>query len=133
MVSHDEYKEFVKDSFAKNVSTFMAANKPFTIEAFPDEFFELWANSSRAYDIFRRCIKLGGEIASCFIDGSHKYEFAKRDFANTDKYLSQGGFILFDDSADGSDWEVNRLAIEIENDSRYELVARNPNYLFRKR
>lgn len=133
LLTHDEYKEFVKDSYLKNVSTFLSTNKPYTIEVFSDDFFDHWANSSNVNDVFGRSIALGGKIAFCFIDGNHQYEFAKRDFVNTDKFLIQGGFILFDDSGDGSGWEVNRLAMEIESDAKYELVARNPNYLFRKK
>ena len=133
LLTHDEYKKFVKDSYLRNVSTFLSANKPYTIELFSDDFFDLWAKKSSMNDVFGRSIALGGEIAFCFIDGNHQYEFAKRDFTNTDKYLIQGGFVLFDDSADGSGWEVNRLAMEIESDVKYEIVARNPNYLFRKR
>jgi hypothetical protein len=60
-------------------------------------------------------------------------EFVKRDFENTDRALLSGGFILFDDSADGSKWEVNRLTREIASGHQYELVSRNPNYLFRKK
>jgi hypothetical protein len=133
LLSHDEYKEFVKDSYMRNVSAFMPASKPYTIELFSDEFFDLWANSSRINDVFGRAVELGGDLAFCFIDGNHQYESAKRDFANTDKYLIKGGYILFDDSGDGSGWEVNRLVKEIERDTKYELIARNPNYLFRKK
>lgn len=133
LLTHDEYKKFVKDSYLRNVSTFLPTSKPYTIEQFSDDFFDLWESSSTVNDVFCRSIALGGEIAFCFIDGNHQYEFAKRDFINTDKYLTQGGYVLFDDSADGSGWEVNRLAREIESNARYELIARNPNYLFRKR
>ena len=133
LLTHDEYKHFVKDLYMKNVSSFLPANMPFTIEQLSDDFFDLWGTSSTTNDVFNRSIKLGGDIAFCFIDGNHQYEFAKRDFMNTDMYLISGGFVLFDDSGDGTDWDVNRLAREIERDERYETIARNPNYLFRKR
>ncbi len=133
LLTHDEYKHFVKDLYMKNVSSFLPGNIPFTIEQLSDDFFDLWGASSTTNDVFNRSIKLGGDIAFCFIDGNHQYEFAKRDFMNTDMYLIPGGFVLFDDSGDGTDWDVNRLAREIERDERYEIIARNPNYLFRKR
>ena len=38
----------------------------------------------------------------------------------------------FDDSGDFTKWDVNRLARQILANRCYELVGRNPNYLFRK-
>jgi hypothetical protein len=55
-----------------------------------------------------------------------------RDFYNVDRYLVPGGFIVFDDSADGSGWGSNRTAREAAALKRYEIVAKNPNYCFRK-
>ena len=76
---------------------------------------------------------LGGDIGFCYIDGNHTYDFARRDFENTDRALVKGGFILFDDSSDDSHWEVNRLVREIAAGSDYALISKHPNYLFRKR
>ena len=53
-------------------------------------------------------------------------------FANCDEYLEGGGFLLFDDSSDGSGYEVCRVVQEVLKNGRYELVAKNPNYFFRK-
>jgi hypothetical protein len=39
---------------------------------------------------------------------------------------------LFDDSADGSGWEVCRLVAEVYRAGRYQLIKKNPNYLFKK-
>ena len=83
--------------------------------------------------MFGRETQLGGPIAFCFIDGNHSYEFARRDFENTDRHLQPGGFILFDDSGDGSDWGVCKVVAEVAATGRYELIATNPNYLFKKR
>jgi hypothetical protein len=131
-VTHSEYRQFVKDSFERNVKTFSANDLPFTIEVFSDEFFDLWSQSAGALDIFGRDIQLGGPISFCYIDGNHTYAFAKRDFENTDRWLDRGGFILFDDSADGSGWEVCDVVSEVLRTGRYEKVANNPNYLVRK-
>lgn len=49
------------------------------------------------------------------------------------RHGGSGGFILFDESATGSDWEVCRVVQEVAETGRYELVARNPNWFFRKK
>jgi hypothetical protein len=113
--------------------TFAAHRLPYAIECFSDEFFRRWFARERAVDVFGRPVALGGEISFCYIDGNHTYGFAKRDFENTDRALVSGGFILFDDSSDGSTWEVNRLTREIAAGHQYELVSKTPNYLFRKK
>lgn len=131
-LSHAEYRAFVKETYLRNVGVFSRDDPPFTVEMFSDEFFEAWRAGAEPSDVLGRPIKLGGPISFCFIDGNHSYEFAKRDFEHTDEFLERGGFILFDDSADGSGWEVCEVVKEVEASDRYELVIKNPNYLFRK-
>lgn len=131
-VTHDTYQAYVRDTFLRTMHTFAAGGLPYTIECLSDELFRRWADNETTVDVFDRPVALGSEIGFCYIDGNHTYEFAKRDFENTDRILASGGFILFDDSSDGSHWEVNRLTREIASGHRYELVSRNPNYLFRK-
>src|SRR5262249_12968189 len=125
-VTHDAYRAHVKESFLSNMRTFAANKLPYTIECLSDGFFQRWFAAESAADVFGRNITLGGKLSFCYIDGSHKYAFAKRDFENTDRALVSGGFILFDDSADDSDWEVNRLAREITFAGRYEVISKNP-------
>lgn len=132
-VTHDVYREYVKGTFQRSMQTFAGSNLPHTIECFSDEFFQRWFAKEATVDIFNRPTSLGGEIGFCYIDGNHTYEFAKRDFENTHRALVSGGFILFDDSADGSNWEVNQLTREIVASQEYELVSKAPNYLFRKK
>ena len=132
-VTHDVYRAYVRSTFLRSMQTFAANRLPYTIECFSDEFFRRWFENKKTADVFDRPVTLGGKISFCYIDGNHTYEFAKRDFENTDRALVSGGFILFDDSADGSDWGVNRLTREIASGHQYELVSRNPNYLFRKK
>lgn len=132
-ITHDAYRAYVRETFLRTMQTFAARRPPHTIECFSDEFFRRWFENEKTVDVFGRPVTLGGEISFCYIDGNHTYEFAKRDFENTDRALVSGGFILFDDSGDGSLWEVNRLTREIASGHRYELVSRNPNYLFRKK
>lgn len=132
-VTHDAYRAYVRDTFERTMWTFAPNRLPHAIECHSDEFFRRWSVNERTVDVFGRPVTLGGELSFCYIDGNHTYEFASRDFENTDRALVSGGFILFDDSADGSHWEVNRLTREIASAKRYELVAKNPNYLFRKK
>jgi hypothetical protein len=131
-ISHEEYREFVKASYIRNVRMFSRHDLPWTIEALSDEFFRAWSAGEKRIDILGREIILGGPISFCYIDGNHSYEFARRDFENTDKHLEPGGFLLFDDSADESQWEVRKVVREVIRTGRYHLVAKNPNYFFRK-
>jgi len=132
-ISHEEYRNFVRESFLRNVRFFSRYDLPFPFEVLSDEFFKRWRNAEVAADVFGRSRELGGPISFCFIDGNHSYEFARNDFENCDEFLSPGGFILFDDSADASGWEVCRVVEEVSKSGRYELIAKNPNYFFRKR
>jgi hypothetical protein len=132
-VTHAEYKQFVKDSFLRNARMFSRDDLPYTIEMLSDEFFAAWSAAQSCHDVFGRPVTLGGPISFCYIDGNHTYEFAKRDFDNCDQYLEPAGFVLFDDSGDGSDWEVRKLVREVQAAGRYELITKNPNYFFRKK
>ncbi len=131
-LTHAEYRDFVKGTYLRNVRMFSGNDLPFTIEAFSDEFFAAWREAQEVIDVFGRSIRLGGPISFCFVDGNHSYEYVKRDFENCDQFLERGGFILFDDSSDGSGWDVCWLMREVLQSGRYELVIKNPNYLFRK-
>jgi hypothetical protein len=131
-VSHAEYHEFVRNAYKQSVQTFSKGMLPHTIEAFSDEFFSLWTANAKQTDLFGRTVQLGGPISFCYIDGNHTYEFARRDFENADQFLEPGGFILFDDSADGSKWEVTRVVAEVKRMKNYRVVIQNPNYLVQK-
>lgn len=130
-ISHDEYREFVKESFKRNISMF-SPNRPYPIELFSDEFFAKWKVAEDVEDVFGRPVRLGGKISFCYIDGNHTYDFAKRDFENTHEHLVSGGFILFDDSADTDPFGLTRLMNEVSRRPDYKLVMKNPNYLFQK-
>jgi len=131
-IPHTEYREFVKETYCRNVRFFSRDDLPFTIELFSDEFFAAWRSGKEVQDVFGRSLQLGGRISFAFIDGNHSFEFAKRDFENCDEFLESGGFILFDDSADGTDWDVCKIVKDIQAMTRYKLVIKNPNYLFQK-
>jgi hypothetical protein len=132
-IDHPHYKAFVKETYLRNIRMFSAPDLPYTVEKFSDEFFAAWDAGETQVDVLGREIRLGGPIAFCFIDGNHSYDFARRDFENTDRHLEPGGFVLFDDSGDGTDWGVCKVVAEVAASGRYELIANNPNYFFRKR
>ncbi|QQS49022.1 MAG: class I SAM-dependent methyltransferase [Acidobacteriota bacterium] len=131
-ITHAEYRQFVRENFIRNVRMFSRNDLPHTIELFSDDFFAAWSRERELTDVFGRSVRLGGPIGFCYIDGNHSYDFARRDFENCDRFLVNGGFILFDDSADGSGWEVCRVVAEVLQSGRYHLIAKNPNYFFRK-
>jgi hypothetical protein len=133
MITHPKYRAFVKETFERNLRFFSAGDLPFSIELSSDEFFAAWAKRETRTDVFGRECTLGGPLSFCYIDGNHSYEYAKRDFEHCDEVLERGGFVLFDDSGDGSGWEVCRVVAEVVASGRYEVIAKNPNYLFRKR
>ncbi|MDR1275617.1 MAG: class I SAM-dependent methyltransferase [Candidatus Accumulibacter sp.] len=131
-ITHGEYRTFVKESYIRNISFFSRDCLPYTVEKLSDDFFAAWKAGMLETDVLGRQIQLGGLISFAYIDGNHSYENAKRDFENVDSILETGGFILFDDSADSSEWEVRRVISELKRGSRYEVVAANPNYLVKK-
>lgn len=131
-ILHKDYREFVRSSFKRNVEFFSGHNKPYAIEACSDEFFELWKNKKTVQDVFGRTAELGGAISFCYIDGNHTYEYAKRDFENTDRYLEIGGYILFDDSSDSDPFGLTKLMKDIGQSGKYKLIIKNPNYMFKK-
>ena len=131
-INHSDYRAFVKETYSRNIKMFSRETLPYTVEMLSDGFFEAWRRSANATDILGRSIQLGGPISFCYIDGNHTYEYAKRDFENCDEFLEPGGFVFFDDSSDGAPWDVPKVVATVRKSRRYELVIKNPNYLFRK-
>ena len=131
-ITHDQYQEFTRDSYLRNVRMFCQPDLPHTVVAYSDEFFQRWNEGKEVTDAFGHPARMGGPLSFCYIDGNHTYDFARRDFENTDRHLVPGGFILFDDSADGSAWEVCRVVAEVLRGGKYRVVAKNPNYLVQK-
>ncbi len=129
-IRSDEYRTFVRDSFLRNARFFSRDRLPSTVEMMSSAFFKAWRSSLVVQDVFDRRTQLGGPISFAYIDGAHTREAVRRDFEDVDAWLVRGGFILFDDSADGSGWEVCDVVAEVASSDRYELVLKNPNYLF---
>jgi Methyltransferase domain len=127
-----KYRDHAIETFRSNVTLFSGHRLPRHIAKDSDEFFADWRRSGVLTDFFGHPAQLGGPIAMAYIDGDHSYAQSMRDFRNVDAFLEPGGFIVFDDSSDGSGWESNRTAREAAADPRYQLVARNPNYCIQK-
>jgi hypothetical protein len=132
-VDREAYAAFVKESYRRGIERFSSWDLPYSVHATSDDFFVAWREGRMVRDLFDREIRLGGPISFAYVDANHDYEYVERDFRNLDAWLEPGGFVLFDDSFDGSGWGVAALMPEVLAHPRYELVARNPNYLFRKR
>jgi predicted O-methyltransferase YrrM len=131
-VSHKDLRAHAMESFVRAMQRFSAEQLPYAIEARSDEFFLAWEAASTCTDLFGRGVALGGPLGFCFIDGNHSEAQVLRDFEGCDRHLLPGGLILFDDSSDDSDWEVRRVVRRVRASGRYEVLARNPNYLVRK-
>jgi Methyltransferase domain len=130
--TYGQYREFIKESFIRNVHFFSGNHLPHTLEMFSDEFFEAWKKEELLSDVFGREVKPGGKISFAYIDGNHQYEFVKRDFENVNEFLVPGGFIFFDDSADHFTFGSAGFMKEIKKRTDYEVVLKHPNYLLRK-
>jgi len=131
-ISRIEYMKYVRNIFKMNVTFFSKTNKPFAVMSTSDNFFKAWSKGAFLKDIFGRKIKARGKFSFCYIDGDHSLAQARKDFQNADKYLEKGGFVLFDDSAPYSGYECAKLMEEIMRNNNYELICKNPNFLFRK-
>lgn len=131
-VSPEGMKTYIRDSFIRNLRMFCGNRLPHTIEMFSDDFFECWQADRTVQDIWGRPVRTGGPVSFAYLDGNHQYAFVKRDFEHVDKYLVKGGFVFFDDSDRMIKTGVHEFVKELLNSKDYEVVARNPNYLFRK-
>ncbi len=127
------YQQHILESFRRNIQFFNADHLPHHIQLNSDDFFAAWSRSEHRTDFFGQPAMLGGPIALAYIDGDHSYEQSRRDFENVDRFIAPGGFVIFDDSADWTDWGSQRTAREAAARSDYELVNRAPNYCLRKR
>lgn len=131
--SSEGFRHYAKEVFKMNIALFSEGRKPYAIEAYSNQFFELWRSGATTEDVFWRSVALGGPISFAYIDGAHTYDAAKGDFLDVDQHLLPGGFILFDDSADDSGWEVTRVVAEVKKNPSYELCFKTPHYFFRRK
>lgn len=115
-MSHVRYMIHIRNMWLLSTNYF-CKKPPSRQDSTSDEFF----------NTHTRC-----PLSFAYIDGDHRYEQAKRDFLNVDKWLEKGGFILFDDTEQGAPFGCAKLMPEVKATGRYELILRNPNYLWKK-
>lgn len=137
-ITKEKYRDHLIATYQSNVDFFSKSEGISTFEMHSDDFFNSWGKALTKEDLRGQRVQLGGHIGFAYIDGSHLYNQVKGDFLNVKDKLVKGGFILFDDSADDvyipNDCEVSVLMKEISRDyaHEFELVLKNPNYLFRR-
>ncbi len=127
-----EMKQYIRESFIRNVRHFSGERLPHTFEMFSDEFFECWHHRRKVKNIWGTSEDTGGAVSFAYLDGNHQYAFVKRDFENVHRCLVQGGFIFFDDSAAHIRSGMHDFMKEMKQRKDYEVVLKNPNYLYRR-
>lgn len=132
-VLRTDYTAYIKNAFVQAAHLLSPHRLPQACHLCSDDFFEAWAKRATVTDVFGREIGLGGPVSFAYIDGSHAYDFAKRDFENTAAWLLPGGFVLLDDSADHLSFGSARLAQELRRRRDFEIVSANPHYLLQKK
>ena len=114
-ICHRDYMLHVRQQWLSNTVA-LCKRYPYPVPLKSDAFF-------------KSCWK--EPIAFAYIDGDHRYEQAKRDFLNVDRWLEKGGFILFDDTGDEI-FGCAKLMPEVKATGRYEMIMQNPNHLWRR-
>lgn len=131
-ITRDSYSKYMKESFIRGIGFLNGENLPYSFQLTSDAFFDQYDQNERITDIFERSIQLGAPISFAYIDGNHEYQYVKRDFENVDRYLMEMGFILFDDSLGGMQFGSALFMKEMKKNKGYQLINKNPNYLFQK-
>ncbi|WP_046755284.1 class I SAM-dependent methyltransferase [Kordia jejudonensis] len=131
-ILREDYSTYMKTNFINSIQFLHKDNLPHSFQLTSDEFFSEYDKKVQAKDIFNQAVQLGSAISFAYIDGDHAYAYVKRDFENVDKHLMNSGFILFDDSMDDSPFGSTTFMKEMKANKNYQLVAKNPNYLFQK-
>ena len=131
-ISRAQYMDYIKKGFMDSVLLFNKSRLPYTFQLKSDEFFDYFNQKSALTDVFGRSTTLDGNIAFCYIDGNHSYEYVKRDFENTNKHLIMNGMVLFDDSYDGAPFGSAHFMREIKKNPQFKVIGKNPNYLIQK-
>lgn len=131
-LSGEERRTAIAETFERAVRLNCRGDLPHHLELVSDAFFAAWSEGTALTDFFGQRATPGGPIAFAYIDGDHGAEQSWRDFENTAKHLAPGGFVLFDDSADGTHWGCHASAVRAAATPGFTLVSTSPNYLIRK-
>lgn len=131
-LSRADYSKYMKEAFMNSMQFLNKERLPFTFHMTSDEFFTQYEQGLLTKDLFGQETQMGVPLSFAYIDGDHSYEYVKRDFNNVDKYLLESGFILFDDSMDEMSFGSAIFMKEMKENKNYQLITKNPNYLFKK-
>jgi hypothetical protein len=126
------FRTYLKEGFVRNVRVFNPQADIRSSDLPSDDFFQAWHTGQRVTNLFGEDFIPSGGISFAYIDGNHQYDYAKRDFLNVDKLLCVGGFILFDDSADYTNWGSKKVAQEAIKTGKYRIIKKNPHYFVQK-
>jgi predicted O-methyltransferase YrrM len=128
-----DYMRYIRDSYILATKALSGDRLPYSIQSTSAAFFDRWERNEEVSDVFGRRVKLGGPISFAYIDGDHSIEVARNDFNSVAKRLLPGGLVLLDDSAKGLPYGSSAMMGVISAREDFEVVARNPNYLLRKK
>lgn len=131
-IPRQAFEGYIKNAFMESVRFLSPQRIPHAFHLYSDVFFEKWNSCRQEMDIFGRTAQLGGEISFAYIDGGHSHEVAWHDFTQAAAHLTNHGFILLDDSAEGKAFGSARMMTAIKKDPRFRVVAKKPNYLIQK-
>jgi hypothetical protein len=131
--SSPAYRQYCMDVFKRNILVYAERHLPHSVEDYSHRFLARWAAKEEAIDVLGRQVRLGGALSFVYIDGAHTYEAASGDFRGVDPFVLPGGYVFFDDTGEAWGPEMARVVREVQLHPDYELIARTPNYLFRKR
>lgn len=131
VVNVQDYQTYIKDSFVRNVRFFNPQAQICSSDLSTNDFFAAW-NTNEITNLFGGTFQPNNQISFAYVDGNHQYDYVKQDFINIDKILCKDGFILFDDSADYTNWGSKLVAREVAKLSNYKVIRKNPHYLFQK-
>jgi len=127
------YRQYCVDVFKRNIQLYAEYHLPYAVEDYSHPFLARWAAREEVTDVLGRQVKLGGPLSFVYIDGAHTYEAASGDFLGADPFVLPGGYVFFDDTGEAWGPEMARVVREVQQNPHYELIARTPNYFFRKR
>lgn len=121
-----DYLTFIENSFKSNVQFFCPENTPHLYKFKSKQFFERFKNGMfPELEYFRP--------GFCYIDGNHSYENAILDTKNCIAISHPKALILMDDTASTMKLGSVDAGKEIKKWKELELIAENPNLLFKKR
>jgi predicted O-methyltransferase YrrM len=132
-LARTDYMRYIRDAYISATKLLSGDRLPYSVQCTSSAFFDRWERNEEATDVFGRTVKLGGAISFAYIDGDHALEVAQKDFASVAKRLLPGGLVLVDDSAKGLPYGSSAMMGILTAREDFEVVARNPNYLLRKK